>query len=122
MQKKIGLVSLILSIFILLLFTSTSYTQFNDYGKKIGVQFNGLFPDTEFDKELKISTADFKFSYLGRIFFRFELIKQLIETELGAGFGSLAGSDFKNAEYKTEIIPLDLRVILSPFNFKKINP
>jgi len=111
-----------MAVFIMLLFKSTSYSQFNDYGTKIGVQLNGLFPDTEFDKELKISTADFKFSYLGRVLFRFELIKQFIETELGAGYGNLSGVDFKNGEYKTELIPLDLRVILSPFNIKTINP
>ena len=59
---------------------------------------------------------------MGRLFFRFEIIKQLIETELGAGYGTLAGVDFKNAEYKTEIIPFDLRLILSPFNIKVFNP
>ena len=110
------------SVLIILLFESTSYSQFNDYSAKIGVQLNGLFPDTEFDKELKTSAADYKFSFVGRVLLRFELIKQLIETELGVGYGSLAGVDFKNAEYKTEIIPLDLRLILSPFNIKAINP
>jgi outer membrane protein OmpA-like peptidoglycan-associated protein len=97
---------------------------------KIGIQFNGLFPDTEFDKELKPGNADFKFSYLGRAFLRFELIKQFIETEFGVGYGSLAGVDIgipgdpsvPNGEYKTEIIPIDLRLILSPFNLKAIDP
>ncbi len=73
-------------------------------------------------RNLKVSGADFKFSYLGRVFLRFELIKQFIETEVGAGYGSLSGVDFTNAEYKTELIPLDLRIILSPFNIKAINP
>jgi opacity protein-like surface antigen len=122
MLKKIRFRGMIVSIFVALFFTGTSYSQFDDYSTKIGVQFNGLLPDTEFDKENKVSNADFKSSYLGRIFLRFELIKQFVETELGAGYGSITGVDFENSEYKTEIIPLDLRLILSPFNLKAINP
>ena len=122
MLKKIRFRGMIVSIFVALLFISTSYSQFDDYSTKIGVQFNGLLPDTEFDKENKVSNADFKFSYLGRLFLRFELIKQFIETEVGAGYGTFAGVDFTNSEYKTEIIPLDLRFILSPFSIKAINP
>ena len=122
MLKKIHFIGVIVSVFIIMLFSSTANAQFNDYSTKIGVQFNGLLPDTEFDKEFKVSSGDFKFSYLGRLFFRFELIKQFIETEAGAGYGLYTGVDFKNSEYKTEIIPLDLRFILSPFNMKTINP
>src|SRR3990170_4227969 len=122
MLKKIHFIGVVVSVFIIILFSTTSYPQFNDYSTKIGVQFNGLLPDTEFDKEFKVSSGDFKFSYLGRLFFRFELIKQFIETEAGAGYGSYTGVDFNNSEYKTDIIPLDLRFILSPFNIKTINP
>jgi len=111
-----------MSLFILLLFSMSTYGQFNNYSTKIGIQFNGLLPDTEFEKELKISNADFKLSYLGRLYLRFELIKQIIETEIGAGYGSYAGVDYINVEYKTEIIPLDIRFILSPFNANAINP
>src|SRR3972149_4854007 len=122
MLKKIHFIGVVVSVFIIILFSTTSYPQFNDYSTKIGVQFNGLLPDTEFDKEFKVSSGNFKFSYLGRLFFRFELIKQFIETEAGAGYGSYTGVDFNNSEYKTDIIPLDLRFILSPFNIKTINP
>src|SRR3972149_7261738 len=122
MLKKIHFIGVVVSVFIIILFSTTSYPQFNDYSTKIGVQFNGLLPDTEFDKEFKVSSSNFKFSYLGRLFFRFELIKQFIETEAGAGYGSYTGVDFNNSEYKTDIIPLDLRFILSPFNIKTINP
>lgn len=122
MLKKIHFIGVIVSVFIVILFSNTSYPQFNDYSTKIGLQFHGLLPDTEFDKEFKVSSGDFKFSYLARLFFRFELIKQFIETEVGAGYASYTGVDFKNSEYKTEIIPLDLRFILSPFNIRTINP
>ncbi len=104
------------------LLTHNSYSQFNDYSLKVGAQFHGLLPDTEFEKELKVSSADFKFSYLARAFLRIELLRNLIETEVGAAYGQLAGVDFKNSEYKTEIIPFDLRFIFSPFNLKLLNP
>lgn len=122
MLKNIYSLGLILFVFIVLIFSETANAQFNEYSTKIGLQFQGLLPDTEFEKEFKVSSADFKFSYLGRLFLRFELLKQLIEAEIGAGYGSLAGVDFKNSEYKTDIIPFDLRFLLSPFNFKAINP
>ena len=122
MFHGIKIIGFIKSGLFILLLSTLLHAQFNDYNSKIGLQFNGLLPDTEFDKELKSSVADFKFSYLGRVYLRFELIKQVIETEIGAGFGSYNGVDFNNVEYKTELIPLDLRIILSPFNIKAINP
>lgn len=122
MEKKIHFIRLAAISFIVLFLSNTSYTQFNDYTIKTGIQLNGLLPDTEFEKELKVTTADFKFSYLGRLFVRTELIKHIIEAEIGVGYGSYAGVDFRNSEYKTEIIPLELRLIISPFNFKSINP
>lgn len=44
------------------------HAQFSDYSTKFGLQLNGLLPDTEFDKKGIPNNADFKFSYLGRIF------------------------------------------------------
>ena len=121
MPSRIFFVNFLLLLFVGLPLTS-SFSQFNDYKTKIGIQLNGLLPDTEFEKEFKVSGADFRLSYLGRILLRFELIKEFIESEVGAGYGILSGVDFSNAEYKTEIIPLDLRLVLSPFNFNFINP
>lgn len=119
---KVNNIFLMMIIFVAFYCTNITHAQLNEYGAKFGVQFQGLLPDTEFEKEFKVSGADFKFSYLGRLFFRFELIKQLIETELGAGYGNISGVDFNNSDYKTELIPFDLRFILSPFNFKAVNP
>lgn len=99
-----------------------SQAQFSDYKTKFGLQINGLLPDTEFDKDLKVDDADFKFSYLGRLFMRFELGTEALEAEVGAGYGTLTGVDFGNNEWKTTIIPLDLRLILSPFNTRGWNP
>jgi outer membrane protein OmpA-like peptidoglycan-associated protein len=115
---------LIYSLMLLGLFVSNqqTYAQFSDYSTKFGLQINGLLPDTEFDKDLRSDNADFKFSYLGRLFFRFELGTEILEAEAGAGYGTLTGVDFTNSEWKTTIIPLDIRLILSPFQTKVWNP
>src|SRR3972149_6083262 len=109
-------------IFILAMLTSNTFAQFNDYSAKVGLQFHGLLPDTEFDKDLRPDNADFKFSYLGRAFVRFEFFTSVIETEIGAGFGQLRGVDFSNNEWNTNMIPLDLRFILSPFDMDVWDP
>ena len=70
--------------------------QFSDYTTKFGLQINGLLPDTEFDKAGIPDNADFKFSYLGRLFMRFELGTKILEAEVGVGYGSLSGVDFTN--------------------------
>jgi outer membrane protein OmpA-like peptidoglycan-associated protein/opacity protein-like surface antigen len=102
--------------------SQTLQAQFNDYSTKFGFQINGLLPDTEFDKDLRPDGADFKFSYLGRLFMRFELGTEILETELGAGYGTLSGVDFTNSEWKTTIIPLDIRLIFNPLETEGWNP
>lgn len=109
-------------IILVLFFSSMSFAQFNDYTAKIGLQFNGLLSDTEFDKDLKPADADFKFSYLARAFCRFEFFTPVLETEIGAGFGQLRGVDFNNQEWNTNVIPIDLRFILSPFDMDVWDP
>lgn len=46
----------------------------------------------------------------------------LLETEIGAGFGQLRGVDFNNQEWNTNVIPIDLRFILSPFDMDVWDP
>ena len=66
-----------------LIANTTLLAQFNDYTAKFGIRGNGLLPDTEFDKDLKPTDADFKFSFSGEAFVRFELFTQVLETEIG---------------------------------------
>jgi len=101
---------------------SKSFAQFNDYTLKLGIQANGILTDTEFDKENQPSNPQYKFSGLGRLFIRFELGTEYVEGELGGGFGRLAGLDSDNNNWWTYIIPLDARVILSPFTMDVWNP
>ncbi len=118
-MKKLFYIIVLVGLAVL---SKPTYAQFSDYSTKFGLQFNGLLPDTEFDKDLKPDNADFKFSYLGRLFIRFELGTEILEAEAGAGYGVLTGVDFTNNEWKTTIIPLDVRLILSPLNTKVWNP
>jgi len=104
------------------IFTSSSFAQFNDYSAKVGIQFHGLLPDTEFDKDLRPDNADLKFSFLGRAFVRFEFFTPIVETELGGGVGLLSGVDFDNINWRTIIIPFDVRFILSPFDMDVWDP
>lgn len=118
-MKKLFYLAVVIGLVVL---SQPINAQFNDYNTKFGFQLNGLLPDTEFDKDLRPDGADFKFSYLGRLFMRFELGTPILETEIGAGYGRLSGVDFTNSEWKTTIIPLDLRLIFNPLETKGWNP
>ncbi|MCH9028514.1 MAG: OmpA family protein [Bacteroidetes bacterium] len=121
MKLSNKLVSLI-TVTLLISAASNINAQFNDYTSKLGIQINGLLPDTEFDKDLRPDDADLKLSYLGRVFLRFEFFTEVIETEIGAGFGQLQGVDFDNNLWRTNLIPIDLRLIFSPFDMDIWNP
>jgi len=106
---------LIIAVLIILISSNNLFSQFNDYGIKGGIQGFGLLPDTDFKND------DIKISYLGRAVIRFNL-SSLLDFELGAGYGILAGEDPFNNYWKTRIIPADLRFLISPFNSKLVNP
>jgi len=109
-------------LFIILFSAANSYAQFNDYTVKLGLQANGILPDTEFDKENKPSSPEYKFSGIGRLFVRFEFFTPVVEMEAGGGFGRLAGIDTAKNNWWTYMIPIDLRVILSPFDMDVWSP
>jgi opacity protein-like surface antigen len=115
----------IFPLIILIIFSVSSgitLAQFNDYKAKFGFQLGGLLPDTEFDKDLRPSDAEFKLSFLGRAYVRIELITEVVEGEIGGGFGRLSGVDVNNMNWWTYIIPFDVRFILSPFEMDVWNP
>lgn len=115
MKKNRLFFSIVVSALLLLMAMPVN-AQFNDYKTKFGVQFNGLLPDTEFDKSEAPDDASYELSYLGRLFLRFEIANSL-EGEVGAGYGMLAGNDFLLNKWETSLIPADFRFILSPFNW-----
>jgi outer membrane protein OmpA-like peptidoglycan-associated protein len=91
--------------------------QFKNYNVKGGIKYEQLIPFSEF------SSA---YSFTGRGFIGFEITNN-VAIEIGAGYGQfkteddynsqtgLYNPDTVNAEIKTDIIPVDLRIRLSPW-------
>ena len=102
-------------IFVLFGFLNNVKAQFNDYAIKFGLQGNGLIPAVEFNND-KLET-----SFLGRGIVRIEL-SDLLDLELGAGYGRLAGDDHLDDYWRTDIIPFDSRIMVSPLHSDTWNP
>ncbi len=107
---------LLLILLLYLLTSAINFAQSKDYDTKFGLQINGLGGVTEFHE-----TKNYKNGYLARAFLRWEL-SSVIETEIGGGYGILKGIDFSDNFYKTELIPVDLRFLIRPFNSESFNP
>ena len=82
--------------------------QFKDQGLGLGVAFGGTFGQTDLQ--------DRKAEFLGRAFLRYGLVNH-IQAELGAGIGKVSG-----AEYRSLIVPVEIRALLSPLNSEIWNP
>ena len=104
-------------VFTLLLLVSTNTNaQLKDYGLKVGAQFNYLIQANEF-----FNRGEQGFSFLGRAFLRTEMT-DCFNVEFGAGYGKLSGKDYTKAEYNTSIIPIDAKLLYTPFDLKTWNP
>ena len=107
-----------LMIIMLYIFLSANlFAQFKSYEIKGGLQFNYLVPSNEFP----ISKYDLNFSYLARGFVRFELSNNF-DAEAGIGYGLYSGDDYTAAHFNTTIIPIDARLLYSPFDLENWNP
>jgi outer membrane protein OmpA-like peptidoglycan-associated protein len=112
-------------IVFLILFTYVRMNaQFKDFGIKGGLQTNGVLSLTEFEDDNGFALA----SYLFRAFLRLELSNSF-NAELGAGYGMLNGDDFNyssmkkgTGEYSTKIIPIDARLLITPWDLENWNP
>ena len=113
-------------VFMISTFYLPSYGQLNAEGLKVGIQFNGLLPFDDFYNSKGFSDS-YLFSFLGRGFLRLDLTKS-IQAELGGGYGQYQGKDFADiynvppAKYLTEIIPIDIRFLLSFAESEKWSP
>jgi outer membrane protein OmpA-like peptidoglycan-associated protein len=107
---------IILAIVVFLVLPPSAPGQIHDFNTKLGLQFNGAMPATEFWE-----SNGMKGSYVARGFGRFGLVSEL-QVELGAGYGSLAGLDFDRNYYRAEIIPVDLRFLVSPMKNENWSP
>ncbi len=82
----------------LFVFADQSFAQFKDVLPKVGIRIGGMLGST--------GLADQRAGYLGRVYLRHILFKTL-QGELNAGFGEIRGS-----YYRTQLIPLEYRLIL----------
>jgi len=101
----------------LILFSATINAQFKNYGLKYGFHIDGVLPANEFD----YYSYGIKGSFLGRIFFRYEY-GNVVSGDFGAGYGQNAGLDYERNYYKSIIVPIDYRFIISPINSPEWNP
>jgi len=110
-------VTLFFIIGVNLVIAQTSFNTFKDFGYKGGIQFNGVMPTTEFESDNGFALS----SYLFKGFFRFELEKNW-QLEANAGFGKLKGDDYNKSTYETSIIPIEARLLFTPFELENWNP
>ncbi len=91
-----------------LILVAPARAQYTDQGLGAGIGFGQTFGWTE--------TQDKKAKFMVRAFVRSGLTKNT-QWEIGAGLGRVQG-----AEYMTQVVPIDLRLLLSPFSFDTWNP
>ncbi|HEY6626492.1 MAG TPA: OmpA family protein, partial [Ignavibacteriaceae bacterium] len=124
---------LIIMVLISLVLTSIPLNaQFKDWDTKIGLRGNILFPENEFANFGFSGNDDmsfdwFRFSFLSEAFFGFGITRAL-ELQLTLGYGIYSGKAYfedpnlQYGEYKTTIIPVNLRLRISPWDMEVWNP
>jgi len=104
----------------ILLFVSNSFGQIDKQADRVWIQGNFIIPVNDFD-----SDPGLEFSYIARILYRHSYNNDFA-LEIGAGFGKYAGLDDsvwpRNYYYGTTIIPVDGRLLYTPFDFETIRP
>ena len=97
--------------------------QFRDLGLGGGIGFGGIFGQTD-----DLVNRDSRF--LARAFIRYGIVNG-VQGEVGAGLGRLAGSNLTDLNTAgshdgstalSQLVPVDFRLILSPFSFASWNP
>jgi len=101
---------------LLIAFSSQSFSQNNYDGWKVGLQWHELLPGNEFNYDHGL-----KHSYLVRGLAR-KMVADNLQTEFGIGIGRYAGIDFADDYYSSTIVPVDARLIYSPFHFENWSP
>lgn len=112
------------TVLLLILFSANVDAQFKGFGLKGGFQINAVLPATEFEDDSGMSLS----SFLVRGFLRYEL-SDYFNVEAGVGYGNVKGDDYNyttmargTGEYSTAIVPLDIRLLITPFDLETFNP
>lgn len=115
---------IILLLFVtMFLVTARAFPQFKDYVMKGGVQYQQLLPFSEFGSS---------YSFIGRAYLGFEISRGLC-IEIGGGYGQYKTNDDFNVHndansgehkhyVKTDLVPFDARLRVSPIPGKNWNP
>jgi outer membrane protein OmpA-like peptidoglycan-associated protein len=93
---------------LLMLLSVASYGQFKDQGLGIGAGFGVAIGQTDLQNN--------EVNYAARAFVRLGLLDHFAG-ELGAGIGRISGT-----EYKTLLVPVDVRLLFSPLDNERWNP
>lgn len=109
------------TLFFILLFSGWISTNaqsiFKDFGWKGGIQVNGVLPANEFADDNGLSLS----SYLFRGYLRYEIDPDW-NAELNLGYGKYKGDDISKSTYETSILPIELRLLYTPFDLENWNP
>jgi outer membrane protein OmpA-like peptidoglycan-associated protein len=84
------------------------FGQLRDQGTSAGIGLGSTLGMTDLTND--------EYRFLARGYFRLPFSKGL-KGELGLGIGQVGGSD-----YTAEVLPIDFRLLLMPFNFESVNP
>lgn len=103
---------LLLTILVGGLMFGTAAGQYHSEGVKGGINLGVLAGMTDVEKN-----DDLEIGPQGRVFVRYPLIGGLVQGEFGLTSGVLNGMD-----YKTHVLPIDYRFLLSPLKFESFNP
>ncbi len=104
---------ILLTAILLMLLTTTVFSQLNDYSYKIGLQTSYVVPQTYFDSD--------GISLLFRPFARFEL-GRYFDLGVGVGYGWMSMKDLSGNPVKTILVPFDARLLFSPIVSDTWNP
>ncbi len=96
--------------------------QFRDIGLGGGIGFGGIVGQTD-------DLVDKQSRFMARAFLRYGIVNG-VQAEVGAGLGRLAGDNRPGqtegngdgSTALTQLIPVDFRILLSPFSFSAWNP
>ena len=115
-MKRIVNVFSAVFLFAFFFLSGTSNAQFKDITWKAGLQLNNMFPLNEFSLSNGV-----RISPLVRGYFRYGL-SNYFTAEAGLGYGSYNGVDDKGNNYSTSLLPIDLRLLYTPFDLENFNP
>jgi outer membrane protein OmpA-like peptidoglycan-associated protein len=111
------IVNLFLILFLFGMISTNAQSVFKDFGWKGGLRLNGVLPVNEFSDDNGISLN----SFIVDGYLRYELSNDW-NLELNGGYGKMKGDDYNNSEFKTTIVPIELRLLYTPFDIENWNP